>query len=217
MIKLIVFDCWATLFYDIVKASGHESELNRYSKMIGKSTKDHNYIKVLEKNIMTDEMDIVHSTERLLKNLNIEPNQKLIHEMSALIMESKKGVYEDVFTNLKRLKDEGYKLALLSNTNIDSFKKLEVQFEKIIKLFDFLCLSYQEHVIKPDPRIFEIVLNKFSINPSEALMIGDNPEDDIEAAIAVGMKAILIDRENKYPENEKKIISLSQLTNDIIN
>ena len=33
-------------------------------------------------------------------------------------------------------------------------------------------------------------------------MVGDTIEDDVEGALAVGMRAVLVDREGRYPERD---------------
>jgi putative hydrolase of the HAD superfamily len=40
------------------------------------------------------------------------------------------------------------------------------------------------------------------VEPAEAAMVGDTLEDDVEGARAVGMQALLVDREGRYPELE---------------
>ena len=42
-------------------------------------------------------------------------------------------------------------------------------------------------------------------------MVGDTIADDIEGALALGMRAILLDREGKRPDFEPRIETLSEL------
>src|ERR671928_236317 len=46
---------------------------------------------------------------------------------------------------------------------------------------------------------------------AEAAMVGDSVEDDVEGAKAVGMRAILLDRENRYPDVTEKLTDLRAL------
>jgi FMN phosphatase YigB (HAD superfamily) len=46
------------------------------------------------------------------------------------------------------------------------------------------------------------MLELLEVESQEAVMVGDTIEDDIEGAEAVGMRAVLVDREGRYPERE---------------
>jgi HAD superfamily hydrolase (TIGR01662 family) len=54
--------------------------------------------------------------------------------------------------------------------------------------------------IKPHPAIFEHALNCLSIDPAEAVFVGDNPEADIAGAQRVGMRAVLRRIGHRAPE-----------------
>jgi len=45
---------------------------------------------------------------------------------------------------------------------------------------------------KPDPRAFEAILAALSVDPGEAVYVGDKPEADVEGALAAGMKAVQV-------------------------
>jgi len=65
---------------------------------------------------------------------------------------------------------------------------------------------------KPDLKAFLAVLEKMGADPDESVMVGDSLENDIIPARSVGMKAILIDRENKYPDfKDPSIIKIASL------
>ena len=42
-------------------------------------------------------------------------------------------------------------------------------------------------------------------------MVGDTVEDDVEGALAVGMRAILVDREGRYPDGRERLDDLRSL------
>jgi putative hydrolase of the HAD superfamily len=46
------------------------------------------------------------------------------------------------------------------------------------------------------------MLELLDVDAGDALMVGDTVEDDIEGALAVGMRAVLLDREGRYPDRE---------------
>jgi HAD superfamily hydrolase (TIGR01509 family) len=64
---------------------------------------------------------------------------------------------------------------------------------------------------KPDPKAFLAVLAKMQADPEETVMVGDSLENDILPALAIGMKAVLIDRDNSMKVNNPAIIKISSL------
>jgi putative hydrolase of the HAD superfamily len=55
------------------------------------------------------------------------------------------------------------------------------------------------------------VLDLIGVEPADAVMVGDTIADDIDGAIAVGMRAILVDRDGRRPEFEPRIETLHEL------
>jgi len=64
---------------------------------------------------------------------------------------------------------------------------------------------------KPDPKAFLAVLKKFQATPEETAMVGDSLENDVFPALALGMKAIFIDRKNSVKVDDPAIIKISGL------
>ncbi len=62
---------------------------------------------------------------------------------------------------------------------------------------------------KPHDSIFRALLSQLGVAAAEAAMVGDTLEDDVEGARAVGMTALLVDREGRYPEAEGRLGDLS--------
>ncbi len=87
---------------------------------------------------------------------------------------------------LQKLSEEGtYKLILLSNTNdihIDWVKEHIAFFEEFRKCFDAFYLSQEIKLRKPDPSIYEYVLEEQHLKPEETLFIDDTDENTAAAA-----------------------------------
>ncbi len=116
-------------------------------------------------------------------------------------------LYEDVLPTLAELRHLGLKIGLVSNgaRNLDEFivdHRLEV---------DAALGSRGHGWTKPHPSIFRAVLDQLAVKPEEAAMVGDSPEDDIDGARALGMRAFLLDRENHYPDREDRLTDLRAL------
>ena len=67
-------------------------------------------------------------------------------------------------------------------------------------------------VSKPNRKAFEYVLRDLDAAASDVLMVGDSIENDINGAEQAGIKAVLIDRANRYSEHTgTRIVTLSEL------
>ncbi len=116
-------------------------------------------------------------------------------------------LFDDAMPVLAELRRQGLKLGLVSNTgrDVDEFlahHSLEVD----------AALSSRVHgKVKPHPTIFLAVLERLGVEPAAAAMVGDSPEDDLEGARALGMRAFLVDREGLHPDAEDRLPDLFAL------
>ena len=93
---------------------------------------------------------------------------------------------------LVRLRKEGYRLILLSNTNPfmmhwASSPDFDGQGHPVEAYFDAVCLSYKYGVMKPDEKFFRRVLEEQNLQPEEALFIDDGPRN-VAAASQLGIQ-----------------------------
>ena len=107
-------------------------------------------------------------------------------------------LYEDALPALVALRDRGLRIGLLSNSarDLDEFVAhhgLDV---------DAVLTSRAHGKTKPHATIFRRMLELLAVDAGEALMVGDTVDDDVDGALAVGMRAVLVDREGTYPERE---------------
>jgi HAD superfamily hydrolase (TIGR01549 family) len=113
-------------------------------------------------------------------------------------------LYEDALPALAELRLLGLKLGLVSNTGRD----LRAFVEHHALDVDAAVSSRVHGKTKPDPSIFQAVLDLLAARAQEAAMIGDSPEDDVQGARAVGMRAFLLDREHRYPDDDSVLRDL---------
>jgi putative hydrolase of the HAD superfamily len=88
-----------------------------------------------------------------------------------------------------RLKQRGLLTAILSNMGDSVHESIEREFGWIAR-FDVRVWSYELRVAKPDPAIYEYVLEKLGTRAEETLFLDDKPAN-IDAAHALGMKGLL--------------------------
>src|SRR5205809_448858 len=99
-------------------------------------------------------------------------------------------LYEDAIPVLEELRAAGLKLGLVSNSarDVRAFARhhaLEI---------DAGISSFHHGKTKPHASIFRAVLALLGVEPGDAVMVGDTVEDDVDGALAIGMRAVLVDR-----------------------
>jgi putative hydrolase of the HAD superfamily len=119
-------------------------------------------------------------------------------------------LFDDALPALTVLREQGYRLGLISNFE----QWLE---ERLIELeaghlFDVSVISGFVRIEKPDPAIYELALQRAAVAPERAVHVGDSMSLDVHPATSVGMHAVLIDRGGRYPEVDiPRIESLEEL------
>ena len=102
---------------------------------------------------------------------------------------------------LRQLKAAGHRLLLLSNTNVIHIEEVlnrlraETELADFSDIFDAVYYSQELGYRKPDPCIYQIILESHSLQAQEVLFIDDN-HDNIKAADALGIKTQL------WPQNQ---------------
>ena len=116
-------------------------------------------------------------------------------------------LYEDALPALEALRTHGLRIGLVSNgqRDLDEFARhhgLDV---------DACIGSWRHGHVKPHRSIFEAALTSLDASPEEAAMVGDSYADDIEGARALGMRAILVDRDGLHRGEPDRIDTLLAL------
>lgn len=93
-------------------------------------------------------------------------------------------VDKNVLKLIKKLKDNNYRVYLLSNIN--PYTKELVEKSGLFKLVDGYVLSYQEHKVKPYVSIYKTLLERYNLVPKESIFIDDN-ENNIITGNSLGI------------------------------
>lgn len=205
-IKLVIFDLWNTLAYD----KSHEIH-EKIAELLGFQSR-FDFWDYMDANFMHKKQTFFETIKEIIRIKKLpESNLNQIKELwhgSRNYVETK----SEVLRKLKELKKK-YKLAVLSNSSSEeAIKSLENL--GLLHFFDFVLISSEVGFSKPDPRFFELALNKAKVKPENAVMVGDNLENDIIPARLLGMRAYLLDSRAKYPQYKDEdwyITSLNQL------
>ena len=113
-------------------------------------------------------------------------------------------LFEDALPVLEELRAAELRLGLVSNgiRDLNEFvahHRLDV---------DAIVGSRAHGYVKPHPTIFQSALQQLGVDAAAAAMVGDSLEEDIAGARALGMRAILIDRENRHPDVNERLTDL---------
>jgi len=112
----------------------------------------------------------------------------LIHAFGRRFDEMIPGAIEETVDILRELKRAGVPLYAVTNWSAETFPSAQNRFDFLAE-FDGIVVSGEEGVIKPDPRIFRILLDRYDIPAHAAAFIDDNPAN-AEAATNLGIHGI---------------------------
>lgn len=98
------------------------------------------------------------------------------------------GIIEDSVAVLAQLKQRGEKVYAITNFSREKWAECLIRFP-FLQSFDGAIVSAHERVIKPDPAIFEILLERYGLSAPDCIFIDDSGRN-IEAARGVGMKTV---------------------------
>lgn len=174
MIKTIIFD-FGDVFLDLDKqATRKELERLNISDLPDE---------ILEKNLFY-EKGLITSEDLVSAYCNSYPQiskEEFRDSWNAILLRFP----EHRLNFLKNLSKEGkFKLILLSNTNdyhIQWVKQHISFFEEFKACFDAFYLSQEINLRKPDPSIYQFVLDTHKLVPEETLFIDDTPENTLAA------------------------------------
>jgi putative hydrolase of the HAD superfamily len=124
-------------------------------------------------------------------------------------------LFPETLEVLEELKTRDLKLGVISNFDSRIYSVMERL--GIRSFFDAVTLSSETGYSKPDREIFDAAVAAIGLPSSEILFVGDSPEDDIEAALRAGLRAVLIDRIGRHSARNhlERIASLKEVLNKV--
>ena len=98
-------------------------------------------------------------------------------------------LYDYALDWIRQLKADGFKVYILSNLpELVHLANLDDKL-RFLKEVDGAVLSYQEQLLKPERRIYEVLCERYGIVPEQAVFF-DDKQENVEAAGAMGLNAI---------------------------
>lgn len=209
---------FAELFAEVLRAEGHRVDPARVQEVISASSRS------LNEFLTSDEARLWSTSpersramwDRLYRSFLTEVGITDAHDrlVDALYRRFRDvatyRLHPDALPVLRRLRGTGLTIGLISNFEDWLEQLLEVL--EVQAFFDVTVISGIEGVEKPDAEIFRIALERAGAVPDRSVYVGDNPVFDTDAARAVGMIPVLIDRAGRHPDADAiRITSLEDL------
>lgn len=185
MINTVIFDIgnvlvhfrWRELYADL----GFAGE--RFER-IAEATVRNPWWEEFDKGLMTTEEIIDRFSEKAPEYKNEIAEIFEYKNMGELVR-----LYDYAIPWIQDLKASGYQVLVLSNWSRPAYEaNLETNL-KFLKYTDGGIMSFREGIIKPDRKIYELICDRYNLNPKETVFLDDNAAN-YEAAKAFGLNAI---------------------------
>ena len=108
-----------------------------------------------------------------------------IYEMPKIMVR----MYDYTLPWIRELKERGYNIYALSNWSKPTYEACIDNSLSFLKEMDGEIISFREHLLKPEREIYQLLCDRFDINPAEAVFLDDNIAN-VEAAMEFGLNAI---------------------------
>ena len=194
--SIIVFDVFGTLV-KIGERRFPYRNLMKWLKQNGRKPNPDDAKLIMSYNLDFIEFAMLLRTDipkQLLKELKSDLNE----ELQSIVL------YEDTLSTLEEFKKLGFKLALCSNLAMPYGEVVS----SLLPTLDAYAWSYEVAAIKPEPKIYQSLIDQVDCQASEVLFIGDTALADFTGPTTFGMSARLINRNNGQ--------TLAEVLNDIL-
>jgi putative hydrolase of the HAD superfamily len=113
--------------------------------------------------------------------------------------------YPDTLSTLTALREAGYRLGCISNTNDDLHVQSIIDRNELRSWLSPIYTSAGVGLRKPHPALFHMALHDWGLTPPETVMVGDTLNADVLGAHNAGMRGVWVDRgpTNPWSNNEE--------------
>lgn len=135
-----------------------------------------------------------------LAAIGVVPENALVQQLNRIFMDCVNDaplLFDDVLPLLQRLRSLDIRTAILTNGPSDGQRR-KLKATGLGDCVDHVAIGEEIGFSKPSPLAFHSVVERFALVNSDALMVGDSPELDYDAALKAGLKALLLDRHHRH-------------------
>lgn len=151
----------------------------------------------------------------VLKGAGVTPSPELVDGIISDMRQTtfEKVLFSDVMPAFAVLSGCGLNIGLISNVDQDISPLLNKL--GLSTYLGVVLTSKDAGVTKPNPHIFHEAIRRIGVDASDTLYVGDQYQIDVLGARGAGLRALLLDREDSYPDIAavEKIKSLGELEN----
>ena len=198
-IKAIIFDAYGTLF-DVNSAAEKckdkiGSKWETFANFWRTTQLEYTWLRSLMERHKDFWQVTEDSLDKSMKAFNIDLSMKdeLLNLYKVL------SPYKEVPETLKTLKEKKFKLAILSNGTPALLKEL-VKSNNLDNIFDDLFSIEQVGIYKPDSKVYDIPINKYSIEKNEVAFLSANTWD-VSGGGNYGYQSIWVNRNKNIFDN----------------
>lgn len=197
MIKTVIFDIGNVLagfdWYNFYKSFGYdEAMVERLAQATSKSEDWKEY----DRGCMSDQA---------IEELFVENDPEIEADIRRVVMDFHGLItrYEYAIDWVKELKGKGYQVLVLSNYSDKAFKECWNALD-FLPYVDGGILSFKDKLIKPDPAIYHLILDRYHLKAQECVFI-DDTQANVDGARAVGIHALRFENQVQAKEELKKL------------
>lgn len=189
-IKAVIFDMDGVL---IDAKEWHYEALNKALRLFGFEISRYDHLVTFDGLPTAKKLEMMTVERGLPKSLHqLINDMKQIYTMEYVYMKCK-----PLFVHqyaLSRLKSEGFRLALASNSVRVT---IDMMMEKVDlnQYLDFSLSNQDVKKSKPDPEIYITAINRLGLSPEECLVVEDN-QNGVKAALASGANLLKVETIN---------------------
>ena len=185
-IKAIIFDMDGVL---IDAKDWHYEALNKALSLFGFTISRYDHLVTYDGLPTKKKLEMLTLERGLPKGLHQFINDlKQIYTMEMIFQKCKPVFYHEYA--LSRLKAEGYKLAVASNS-IRQTVELMMEKSNLARYMDLMLSNQDVSKPKPDPEIYNTAITRLGLKPEECLIVEDN-QNGIKAAQASGANVMIV-------------------------
>ena len=197
MIRTIIFDIGNVLtvfgWKDFLRSFGFDAETE---EKVGRATMDSQFWNEFDRGQLTDE-------QMLAGFIRNDPSvEKEIRQIFANLH----GILtkaDYAIPWIRELKEKGYQVLVLSNFS-DKVARENPDAPDFLEYVDGGILSYRDGVIKPDPAIYRLLIDRSGLKPEECVFL-DDIQKNLDAAKKFGIHTILFQNVDQAKEELKKL------------
>ena len=186
-IKAVIFDMDGVL---IDAKDWHYDALNQSLAIFGLEINRHDHLVTFDGLSTGQKLKMLSKTHVLPDSLHSFMNEMKQQYTMGITHQLCKPVFHHQYA-LSKLREEGYKLAVASNS-IRNTVKVMMEKSNLMKYLDFYLSNQDVSNGKPDPEIYNLAISKTGLTPDECVIVEDN-ENGIKAALASGAHVLKVE------------------------